>query len=90
MKRKIIPLLVLLLTGLALAKSSEYLDITYPDLLTAVKAHQVVLIDCNGTDSYRDGHIPGAIDFDTQGDNLASHLPKDKSALVVAYCLNPG
>jgi rhodanese-related sulfurtransferase len=42
----------------------------------------------NGTDSYKSGHIPGAIDFEASEAQLAKLLPADKSALVVAYCGN--
>jgi len=49
----------------------------------------VTLLDANGSKSYGAGHIPGAIDFKAQGANLASALPADKSALVVAYCGGP-
>ena len=46
----------------------------------------LVLLDANGSDSYQAGHIPGAIDFAANKDNLASVLPTDKHQLVVAYC----
>jgi rhodanese-related sulfurtransferase len=42
----------------------------------------------NGTDSYKSGHIPGAMNFEAVEKDLASKLPKDKDALVVAYCGN--
>jgi rhodanese-related sulfurtransferase len=47
------------------------------------------LLDVNGTSSWKAGHIPGAIDFTTSKEKLATLLPKDKSALVVAYCGGP-
>ena len=64
-------------------------DISQADLVAAIKAKKVVLIDCNGTDSYKSGHIPGAIDFEAKGDSLGKLLPKDKTTLVVAYCGGP-
>ena len=64
-------------------------DISKADLDAAIKAKTVTLIDCNGTESYAAGHIPGAIDFTANGKDLAAHLPKDKAALVVAYCGGP-
>ncbi|MFZ2643029.1 MAG: rhodanese-like domain-containing protein, partial [Verrucomicrobiia bacterium] len=36
-----------------------------------------------------EGHIPGAINFSSTKGKLAKLLPKDKSALVVAYCGGP-
>ena len=59
-------------------------DISKADLDAAIKAKTVTLIDCNGSDSYAAGHIPGAIDFTAKGKDLAAHLPKDKAALIVS------
>ena len=64
-------------------------DITIPELKAAIAAKQVVLLDANGTDSWKSGHIPGAIDFKANKEKLASLLPADKGALVVAYCGGP-
>ncbi len=64
-------------------------DIGHADLAKDVAAKQVVLIDCNGTESFAQGHIPGAIDFQAHGNDLAKLLPADKAALVVAYCGGP-
>ena len=69
--------------------AAEYPDIKIDDLKSAIASHKVVLIDANGSDSYKEGHIPGAIDFAANHDKLASVLPKDKHALVVAYCGGP-
>ncbi|MBM3854777.1 MAG: rhodanese-like domain-containing protein, partial [Verrucomicrobia bacterium] len=51
-------------------------------------ARKVTLLDVNGTESHREGRIPGAIDFSAHEARLAAVLPKDKHALVVAYCGN--
>ncbi|GMV79633.1 MAG: hypothetical protein AMXMBFR7_08170 [Planctomycetota bacterium] len=64
-------------------------DISLEDLKKAIAEKKVTLIDCNGADSYKKGHIPGAIDFSAAKDDLAKHLPEDKTALVVAYCGGP-
>jgi len=69
--------------------AGEYPDISIQGLKAAIAAKQVVLLDANGTDKWQEGHIPGAIDFATSKDKLASVLPKDKGALVVAYCGGP-
>jgi len=71
------------------AATQAFPDISKADLEKAVAAKQVTLIDCNGSNSYSKGHIPGAIDFDVSGKELAAHLPTDKQALVVAYCGGP-
>jgi rhodanese-related sulfurtransferase len=69
--------------------AGEVKDITIPELKDAIAAKQVVLLDANGTKSWQQGHIPGAIDFKADDAKLASTLPKDKGALVVAYCGGP-
>ena len=62
--------------------------ISHADLVAAIKDKKVALIDCNGTDTYKSGHIPGAIDFAVDGNDLSKKLPSDKSALIVSYCGN--
>jgi rhodanese-related sulfurtransferase len=69
--------------------AAEFPDITIPDLKAAMSSQKLVLLDANGPDSWQAGHIPGAIDFSTQKDKLASILPADKNELIVAYCGNP-
>ncbi len=77
---------VFLLLAPAAFAGNKYPDITQADLQQAIASKAVVLLDANGSDSYRAGHIPGAIDFAANQDHLASLLPADKHALVVAYC----
>ena len=84
--------LLAILTATAVAVcafAGEYPDITIKDLKAAIEAKKVVVIDVNGTKSWENGHIPGAIDFATSKDKLAKLLPQDKGALVVAYCGGP-
>ena len=70
--------------------AGEYTDIKIPELKAAMAAKKVTLLDANGTESWRKGHIPGAIDFEAyHGKKLAKVLPKEKDALVVAYCGGP-
>jgi rhodanese-related sulfurtransferase len=66
-----------------------YPDVSIKELKSAIADKKVTLIDANGTDSYKDGHIPGAIDFEVKEKDLAKVLPKDKDALIVAYCGGP-
>ena len=68
---------------------TDYPDVTIKDLKTAIEKKEVVVIDVNGTDSYKDGHIPTAVDFEANADKLEKVLPKDKNALIVAYCGGP-
>jgi rhodanese-related sulfurtransferase len=73
----------------AVAQGAESSDISIADLKAAVAAKTVTLLDANGSDSWQAGHIPGAIDFAAQKTKLASLLPQDKGALIVAYCGGP-
>ena len=66
-------------------KKSEVPSISQVALTKAIADKSATIIDVNGTESYRDGHIPTAVDFYATKD-FASVLPKDKGALVVAYC----
>lgn len=69
--------------------AGEYPDISIAELKSAIADKKVTVIDVNGTDSFKAGHIPGAIDFRATKAELAKTLPADKSALVVAYCGGP-
>jgi rhodanese-related sulfurtransferase len=84
--------LICMVAALALAAlvyAGEYPDISIKELKTAIEAKKVFVVDVNGSESFEKGHIPGAVDFESVGDKLASVLPKDKAALVVAYCGGP-
>jgi rhodanese-related sulfurtransferase len=86
--RKLLALVcTLALSSFALA-DDKYPDISHDELKAAIAAKKVTLLDVNGTSTYEKGHIPGAIDFTKTKDTIASKLPKDKNALVVAYCAN--
>lgn len=69
--------------------AGEFPDISIEELKTAIEQKKVLVIDVNGTESWKKGHIPQAIDFESNKSNLAKVLPKDKSTLVVAYCGGP-
>lgn len=81
-------LLALGLVSAAFAASSKYAAISHADLQAAIAKKSVVLLDVNGTESFREGRIPGAIDFVAAEAKIASLLPADKNALIVAYCGN--
>ena len=96
MRRSIlIPLLAVALSGflatrlLAEKAAYEYPNISIDDLKAAIADKKVTLIDANGSDSWKEGHIPGAIDFEANKKELAKVLPKEKDALIVAYCGGP-
>lgn len=69
--------------------AADFADISKEDLAKAIESKSVVLLDVNGSASYKAGHIPGAIDFAAKKEELAKLLPADKGTLVVAYCGGP-
>ena len=89
MKKFILTLLTAALAFTGISRADEYPDISIGDLKKAIAEKKVTIIDVNGSDSWKEGHIPGAIDFEAQKEKLATLLPKDKEALVVAYCGGP-
>lgn len=68
------------------AFAGSFPDISVNDLKKAIADKSVTVIDVNGTKSYAEGHIPGAIDYTADKADIAAKLPADKGALVVAYC----
>ncbi len=81
-------LVVLGLTSAVFAASSKFADISHASLQSAIASKSVVVLDVNGTDSFKEGRIPGAIDYTANAKKLAALLPKNKDALIVAYCGN--
>ena len=73
----------------ALVFAGEYPDISIKALKKAIAEKKVTVIDANGTESWEKGHIPSAIDFESNSEKLAKVLPEDKNALIVAYCGGP-
>jgi rhodanese-related sulfurtransferase len=69
--------------------AGQYPDISIKELKSDIAAKKVTVLDANGTESWQSGHIPGAVNFESSKSKLASVLPKDKNALVVAYCGGP-
>ena len=86
--KKLLILLAAVFSTVAL-HAGEYPDISITELKTAIKDKTATIIDVNGSDSYKAGHIPGAVDFDSKSADIAKLLPADKNALVVAYCGGP-
>lgn len=70
------------------APAAHAADISLADLKAAIAGKKAILLDANGTDSFKTGHIPGAIDFAGTAD-LAKALPADKGTLIIAYCGSP-
>ncbi len=86
--KKLLTLLAAVLFAAA-AQAGEYPDISIEELKQAIAEKKVTVLDVNGSDSFKAGHIPGSIDFRAEKAQIASKLPADKGALVVAYCGGP-
>ena len=80
-------LLLAFLLGTAAALAAEKFPvIAREDLVQAMAAGPITLIDANGSSSFRNGRLRGAIDYAARKADLAQVLPTDKGALIVAYC----
>jgi rhodanese-related sulfurtransferase len=88
MKKLVATLIALVSASALVLADDEFPNITTEELKQAIAEKKVVLLDVNGTDSWQEGHIPGALNFDKVEGNLAKALPADKNTLVVAYCGN--
>ena len=84
-------ILTLLATALVTVSvyAGEFPDISVTEVKSLAESKKAVIIDVNGSKSYAAGHVPGALDYEAIKANLASVLPKDKNASIVAYCGGP-
>ena len=69
--------------------AGDFADISVGDVKAASDAKSAVIIDANSPDSYKAGHVPGAVSWAAIKDNLAASLPADKNTEIIAYCGNP-
>ena len=69
--------------------AGEFPDISVKEVKALSESKKAVIIDVNGTESYKEGRVPGALDYEAIKDKLASVLPADKSTPIIAYCGNP-
>jgi rhodanese-related sulfurtransferase len=88
MKKFLVTLLALVAAPIAML-AAEYPDISIAELKKAIAEKKVTVIDVNGGESYKNGHIPTALNFASIQGDLGSSLPKEKDALIVAYCGGP-
>ena len=71
------------------AYAAEFADISINEVNKLADSKSAVIIDVNGDDSFKAGHVPGALNFAAIKDNLTGSLPKKKDGLIIAYCGNP-
>jgi len=70
----------------ASTSTTEVPSISHKALLKAISQKKATVIDVNGTESYKEGRIPTAIDYAAVSGDLKAKLPANKKALIVAYC----
>jgi len=87
--KKLLAILSCVLVSASFSFAGEYPDISITEMKEAIESGKVTVLDVMGTESYKKGHVPGAIDFKGNANKIAALLPKDKGALVVAYCGGP-
>ena len=86
--KKLLALLVTAAVAVS-AYAGEFADISINEVNKLAESKSAVIIDVNGDESFKAGHVPGALNFAAIKDNLAASLPKKKDALIIAYCGNP-
>ena len=79
-----------LLTNPVLANEATLApEVSLDEFKKIVADKSATIIDANGESTYKKGHIPGAVHYAQNAKNFQAVLPKDKGALVVAYCGGP-
>lgn len=84
--------IIALLATAVLAVSSyagEFPDISITEVKALAESKKAVIIDVNGSESFKKGRVPGALDYAAIKGKLADVLPKDKNTPIVAYCGGP-
>lgn len=87
MKKIIASLATVLLAASVFA--GEFPDVSIKEVKALSESKKAVIIDVNGTESFKEGRVPGALNFEAIKGKLASVLPADKSTPIVAYCGSP-
>jgi len=84
--------LLALVASLAVAVTTfagEFPDVSVKEVSKLTESKKAVIIDVNGSDSFKKGRIPGALNFEEIKGDMAKALPADKNTPIVAYCGGP-
>ena len=73
----------------ASTQAGEFADISVKDVNQLSAAKTAVILDVNGDESYKAGHVPGALNYNAIKNDLGAKLPRQKDALIIAYCGSP-
>ncbi|MDF1740600.1 MAG: rhodanese-like domain-containing protein [Verrucomicrobiales bacterium] len=86
-----IPALVFLFLGTftVLSADEKIPEVSIPEMESIIENKGAILLDVNGSKYFKKGHLPGAIDFRANEENLAAVLGEDKEKLIVVYCGSP-
>ncbi|MBR5049354.1 MAG: rhodanese-like domain-containing protein [Erysipelotrichaceae bacterium] len=88
MKRAMIILLCLLISGCSSQKKAEYRQITQQQAMEIMESESgYIILDVRRPDEFAEGHIPGAICLPNEqiGTSEPDILP-DKKQLILVYC----
>ena len=83
---------ILLLSGAVFAgdkgckDDSKFTDMSKAELEKVLVGKKATIVDVNSKTSFEKSRIPGAVHYGTHKKDFAKVLPKDKNALIVAYC----
>lgn len=69
--------------------AADFPDVSHAELVQAIESKSAVIIDVNGSKSFAETRVDGALDYEAIKGDLASKLPADKSTLIIAYCGSP-
>ena len=81
MKKLLVLCGAVLLAGAVWA--AQFPDIKIDEVQSAITAKKVTLLDANGTDSWKEGHIPGAIDFSANAEKLEKAKLPERAGFAV-------
>lgn len=71
------------------AEHAEAPEVSLKEFKTIVAKGDATIIDVNSPEMFKDGHVPGAFNFELAKAEFAKKLPAKKDALIIAYCGGP-
>ncbi|MEC5128647.1 rhodanese-like domain-containing protein [Verrucomicrobiales bacterium BCK34] len=87
---KIPALVFLFVSALTILSADEKIpEVSIAEMESIIEAKSAILLDVNGSKYFAKGHLPGAIDFRANEENLPAVLGDNKDRLIVVYCGSP-
>lgn len=75
--------------GRKIKGAEKYPTVKFEEVVKNAKEQTAIFIDANGFDTYKKGHVPGAIDFSINEVEMQKLLPPDMNRLIICYCGSP-